>query len=296
MRAHLGALRSGDADLSLGASRSARRRAAARGRWRWSARRLTADRRDGVRRGQRARARARRRAAAARRCEAGARSRDGAVSERTLVLLSGAQCRAGRSGVIDVAVRVLRDAECSATLSGRRRGPASSQLQRAYRCDACTRAGDDDRLSDALVRRGGRTAGGGARLRDRSVSPDRGSRGRTRRFRSGFTTKTRRWRRFSTRRRAQPIDGVLAVGDRPTVIAARVAQALGLPWHPPEAAAVARHKLLHARTAARCRACRCPGSVPLAERRTARQRRSRSPCPRRIPASSSRSRCPAAAA
>ncbi len=34
-----------------------------------------------------------------------------------------------------------------------------------------------------------------------------------------------------------PIDGVLAVGDRPTVIAARVAQALGLPGHPPEAAA-----------------------------------------------------------
>ena len=39
-------------------------------------------------------------------------------------------------------------------------------------------------------------------------------------------------------------DGVIAVGDRPTVIAARVAQALGLPWHTPEAAAVARHKLL----------------------------------------------------
>ena len=40
------------------------------------------------------------------------------------------------------------------------------------------------------------------------------------------------------------IDGVLAVGDRPTVIAARVAQALGLPFHPPQAAAVARHKEL----------------------------------------------------
>ena len=38
------------------------------------------------------------------------------------------------------------------------------------------------------------------------------------------------------------IDGVQAVGDRPTVIAARVAQAFGLPGHPPEAAAVARHK------------------------------------------------------
>ena len=41
----------------------------------------------------------------------------------------------------------------------------------------------------------------------------------------------------------RPIDGLLAVGDRPTVIAARVAQAIGLPWHPPEGAAVARNKL-----------------------------------------------------
>ena len=44
--------------------------------------------------------------------------------------------------------------------------------------------------------------------------------------------------------KANPFDGVIAVGDRPTVIAARVARALGLPWHAPEAAAVARHKLL----------------------------------------------------
>jgi hypothetical protein len=42
--------------------------------------------------------------------------------------------------------------------------------------------------------------------------------------------------------RERPIDGVIVVGDRPTVIAARVAQALGLPGHPPEAAAIARHK------------------------------------------------------
>jgi hypothetical protein len=40
----------------------------------------------------------------------------------------------------------------------------------------------------------------------------------------------------------RPIDGLVVVGDRPTVIAARVAAALGLPWHPPEAAAIARHK------------------------------------------------------
>jgi biotin carboxylase len=43
--------------------------------------------------------------------------------------------------------------------------------------------------------------------------------------------------------RARRIDGILVVGDRPTVIAARVAQALGLPGNPPEAAAIARHKL-----------------------------------------------------
>jgi ATP-grasp domain/L-amino acid ligase C-terminal domain 2/ATP-grasp N-terminal domain len=42
--------------------------------------------------------------------------------------------------------------------------------------------------------------------------------------------------------RAQAIDGILVVGDRPTVIAARVAQALGLPGHPPEASAAARNK------------------------------------------------------
>jgi hypothetical protein len=42
----------------------------------------------------------------------------------------------------------------------------------------------------------------------------------------------------------QPVDGVVAVGDRPTVIASRVCHALGLPWHPPEAAAAARNKQL----------------------------------------------------
>jgi hypothetical protein len=41
----------------------------------------------------------------------------------------------------------------------------------------------------------------------------------------------------------QPISGILAVGDRPTVIAARVAARLGIPWHAPEAVAIARNKL-----------------------------------------------------
>src|SRR5438309_5945209 len=40
-----------------------------------------------------------------------------------------------------------------------------------------------------------------------------------------------------------PIGGLLVVGDRPTVVAAHVARALGLPGHPPEAAAIAKHKL-----------------------------------------------------
>ncbi len=42
---------------------------------------------------------------------------------------------------------------------------------------------------------------------------------------------------------AQRFDGVLALGDRTTVIAARVAARLGLPGNPPEAAAISRSKL-----------------------------------------------------
>jgi hypothetical protein len=41
---------------------------------------------------------------------------------------------------------------------------------------------------------------------------------------------------------ARPLDGILVVGDRPTVIGARVAQALGLPGHSPEAAGIAKNK------------------------------------------------------
>jgi len=41
----------------------------------------------------------------------------------------------------------------------------------------------------------------------------------------------------------RPIDGIVVVGDRPAVIAARVAQTLGIPWHPPAAAAIATNKL-----------------------------------------------------
>jgi len=53
----------------------------------------------------------------------------------------------------------------------------------------------------------------------------------------------------------RPIDGIVVVGDRPTIIAARVAQGLGIPWHPPHAAAIATHKL---RTRERLREAGCP--------------------------------------
>jgi biotin carboxylase len=43
---------------------------------------------------------------------------------------------------------------------------------------------------------------------------------------------------------ARPIDGVLALGDRPTVMAALVARLLNLPGHPPEAVVTARDKRL----------------------------------------------------
>lgn len=42
--------------------------------------------------------------------------------------------------------------------------------------------------------------------------------------------------------RERPIDAVLAVGDRPVVLAARVAAALGIPGNPPEAAAASSNK------------------------------------------------------
>ncbi len=43
---------------------------------------------------------------------------------------------------------------------------------------------------------------------------------------------------------SRPIHGILAVGDRPTVMAARLARSLNLPGHSPDAAAAARDKRL----------------------------------------------------
>ena len=42
--------------------------------------------------------------------------------------------------------------------------------------------------------------------------------------------------------RVRPVEGVLVVGDRPAVVGARVMEALGLPGHSPEAAAIAGDK------------------------------------------------------
>lgn len=44
--------------------------------------------------------------------------------------------------------------------------------------------------------------------------------------------------------RARPVEGVMAVGDRPVVLAAHAAQALRLPWHRPEGARASTDKRL----------------------------------------------------
>ena len=51
----------------------------------------------------------------------------------------------------------------------------------------------------------------------------------------------------------KPIDGVLAVGDRPSIIAAATCEVLNLPWHPLAAVTTARSKRL---TRERLRDCR----------------------------------------
>ena len=84
--------------------------------------------------------------------------------------------------------------------------------------------------------------------------------------------------------RRRPIDGVLAVGDRPAVIAARAAAALGLPRQSADAAAAARNKRLRARAASRRGL-----PVPWFRRRPRRRGcRARSPRSRLSRASSSR--------
>jgi biotin carboxylase len=41
----------------------------------------------------------------------------------------------------------------------------------------------------------------------------------------------------------EPLAGVIAVGDRPTVLAAHAAELFGVRWHPPAAAGISRHKI-----------------------------------------------------
>ena len=59
-----------------------------------------------------------------------------------------------------------------------------------------------------------------------------------------FSDETRSLATILEATRTRPVDGVLAVGDRPTVLAAHVSAALGLPWHSVDAAAVSRSKQL----------------------------------------------------
>jgi biotin carboxylase len=68
------------------------------------------------------------------------------------------------------------------------------------------------------------------------------------------------------RDRRQPVDGVIAVGDRPVVLAARAADALGLPWHSVRGALASSDKR-RSRTALRIAGVPSPDfvSVPVSE-------------------------------
>ena len=57
-----------------------------------------------------------------------------------------------------------------------------------------------------------------------------------------YHEESRSWYAIVTALENRPIDGLLVVGDRPTVLAAFVARALRLPGHPPKAAEAARDK------------------------------------------------------
>jgi biotin carboxylase len=61
---------------------------------------------------------------------------------------------------------------------------------------------------------------------------------------------------------ASPVDGLVAVGDRPVVLAARAAAALGLPGNPPDAAKASAHKRLARERLARA-GLQVPWYVPL---------------------------------
>ena len=60
----------------------------------------------------------------------------------------------------------------------------------------------------------------------------------------------------------KPPDGIIAVGDRPVVLAAHVAESFGLPWHPVAGARASRNKLV-SRSAMEAGGVRVPWFQPL---------------------------------
>ncbi len=273
MRAHRRRLRRRDADLSLDAPGSARRRPAARGH---GAGRHAAELAIAGELFDEISALAHERAGLPRRRGHAPRPRagHGAVSERALVLLSGAESRAVGS-VVD------------ASTNGERR-PSNDDAPRAV-------VGDHDRIPDARVWRGRRRGWGwSSSLRPTAAICSR-IRGRTAAIPIRFHDEDASVEAILEAAAARPIDGLLVVGDRPTVIGARVAERLGLPWHPPAGAEAARHKLL-TRERLRDAGLPVPWFVPVS--------RSDPPTPNPDPSSplsypvraSSRWRCPAAAA
>jgi len=79
--------------------------------------------------------------------------------------------------------------------------------------------------------------------------------------------------------RGHPCDGMVAVGDRPAVLAAEAAEALGVPFHPPAAARACANKFL-ARQLYQSAGLRVPAffQAPLAEGPAAAARRASFPC------------------
>ena len=123
-------------------------------------------------------------------------------------------------------------------------------------------AGDDDRLSDAHVCRSGGAGSASSCLRDRSLRSARRSVERRRDRRALSRRMAIGRRRAEGRRRAAGRMRSLAVGDRPTVMAAYLSRLLGLPGHPPEAAARRARQAADAREAEGARACRRRRSSP----------------------------------
>ena len=144
--------------------------------------------------------------------------------------------------------------------------------------DARPAACDDDRISDAGVRRSGRAARASSWCSRPTGATCSTIRGGTRAIPIRFHDEDasvggdRR-----ARPRAAPIDGVLAVGDRPTVIAARVAAGARAARAPARGRRIARATSSARASACATPACRCRGScrrhrTPIPQRARARSR------------------------